>query len=315
NDTRRRSRGSAGTCDLVSVGARRGPSRRHYAGDRRLEVRELFRDSRRERRAIRRVDRGIGGVPGDPLRSLLDAHRDHQLAGGRDPRRTLVELSAAQARHERSADRNSARGDLLSPASRSPRVRVAARLHGGSLARRDRGRRRRRSGARAAGLSHRVRSAGVRALLPECDGRSGAQVVRHVRRRARVAAPLGRVRAVLFDWGDTLFHAPHAPEVISSYGAERGVKVTDAEARGLWDELWAAGNTPEEIAKGRDLSPDAHRRVWTALFARADRVAPGLSRALYERVMDPNSWVPFADTPRVLRALRDRGLRIGVVSN
>ena len=62
-----------------------------------------------------------------------------------------------------------------------------------------------------------------------------------------------RVRAVLFDWGDTLFHAPHAPEVISSYAAERGVKVTDAEARGLWDELWAAGKTPEEIAKGRDL--------------------------------------------------------------
>ena len=91
--------------------------------------------------------------------------------------------------------------------------------------------------------------------------------------------------------------------------------LTDAEARGLWDELWAAGKTPEEIAKGRDLSPDAHRRVWTALFARADRVAPGLSRALYERVMDPNSWVPFADTPRVLRALRERGLRIGVVSN
>ena len=141
-------------------------------------------------------------------------------------------------------------------------------------------------------------------------------MVRDVRSRARVASQVRpRVRAVLFDWGDTLFHAPHAPEVISSYAAERGVKVTDAEARGLWDELWAAGKTPEEIAKGRDLSPDAHRRVWTALFARADRVAPGLSRALYERVMDPNSWVPFADTPRVLRALRERGLRIGVVSN
>jgi HAD superfamily hydrolase (TIGR01509 family) len=124
-----------------------------------------------------------------------------------------------------------------------------------------------------------------------------------------------RIRAVLFDWGDTLFHAPHAPEVIVAYAAQRGVGVSDAEARQLWEELWIAGKTPEEIAKGRDLSPEAHERVWSDLFSRADRVAPGLGRALYERVMDPNSWVPFADTASVLRTLHDRGLRIGVVSN
>jgi len=124
-----------------------------------------------------------------------------------------------------------------------------------------------------------------------------------------------RLRAVLFDWGDTLFHAPHAPEVILSFAERTGVPMTIGLARGIWDELWAAGKTPEEIAKGRDLSPEAHRRVWMELFARADRVAPGLSRALYERVMDPHSWVPYADTPATLRAVRDRGLRVGVVSN
>ena len=130
-----------------------------------------------------------------------------------------------------------------------------------------------------------------------------------------MAAPLGRVRAVLFDWGDTLFHAPHAPEVIVSAAREAGVGVSEVDARGLWDEIWTAGKTPEEIGKGRDLSPEAHRRVWIDLFARADRVAPGLSHALYEQVMDPHSWVPYADTRPVLRELRARGLRIGVVSN
>jgi putative hydrolase of the HAD superfamily len=130
-----------------------------------------------------------------------------------------------------------------------------------------------------------------------------------------VAAAVAPVRAVLFDWGDTLFHAPHAPEVIVSAAGESGVFVSDAEARRLWDELWTAGKTPEELAKGRDLSPEAHRRVWLELFARADRVAPGLSTALYERVMDPHSWVPYSDTAPVLRQLRERGLRIGVVSN
>jgi HAD superfamily hydrolase (TIGR01509 family) len=130
-----------------------------------------------------------------------------------------------------------------------------------------------------------------------------------------VVAPVGPVRAVLFDWGDTLFHAPHAPEVIVSAARDAGVRVSEVEARGLWEEIWTAGKTPEELAKGRDLSPEAHRRVWLDLFARADRVAPGLSSALYERVMDPHSWVPYADTAPVLRDLRARGLRIGVVSN
>jgi HAD superfamily hydrolase (TIGR01493 family) len=120
---------------------------------------------------------------------------------------------------------------------------------------------------------------------------------------------------VLFDWGDTLFHAPHAPEEIVAYARSSGVRLSDAQGRGLWDEIWAAGKTPEEIAKGRDLSIEAHRRVWIDLFTRLDSVAPGLSRALYERVMDPHSWVPYADTRATLEGVRRLGLRVGVVSN
>jgi HAD superfamily hydrolase (TIGR01509 family) len=123
------------------------------------------------------------------------------------------------------------------------------------------------------------------------------------------------VRAVLFDWGDTLFSSPDAARVIIEAAAARGVSVAEKDARDLWDEIWKAGKTPDELAKGRDLSPEAHREVWTALFARADRVAPGISDALYERVMDPARWIPYPDTAPTLRALRGRGLRIGVVSN
>ena len=83
----------------------------------------------------------------------------------------------------------------------------------------------------------------------------------------------------------------------------------------MWDEIWALGKTPEEIAKGRDLSMEAHRQVWVDLFSRYEGVVPGLSRALYERVMDPRSWVPYADTRATLEAVRRRGLKVGVVSN
>jgi len=123
------------------------------------------------------------------------------------------------------------------------------------------------------------------------------------------------LRAVLFDWGDTLFHAPHAPEVIVSFARSSGAQMSEARARDLWDEIWLVGKTPEEIAKARDLSMEAHRRGGTYLFGRLGRVVPGLSRALYERVMDPRSWVPYADTRTTLEAVRRRGLKVGVVSN
>ena len=130
-----------------------------------------------------------------------------------------------------------------------------------------------------------------------------------------MAAPVARIDAVLFDWGDTLFASPRPAPIIVAAARERGVAMDEREAQALWDWLWAAGKTPEEHAKGRDLSPDAHRAVWTALFARADPVVPGLSTVLYERVMDAARWTPYADTRPTLEALRVRGVRLGIVSN
>jgi HAD superfamily hydrolase (TIGR01509 family) len=123
------------------------------------------------------------------------------------------------------------------------------------------------------------------------------------------------IRGVLFDWGDTLFSPPDAGKVIVEVARQRGVRIEPVEARALWAELWEAGKEPEELAKGRDLSPDAHREVWTSLFERAHGRVPGIARDLYERVMDPNAWIPYPDTAPTLRALHERGTRVGVVSN
>ena len=120
---------------------------------------------------------------------------------------------------------------------------------------------------------------------------------------------------MLFDWGDTLFSPPDAGSVIVAAAKERGVPVDVEHARALWDELWEAGKMPEELAKGRDLSAAAHREIWTGLFERADSAVPGIATTLYERVMDPRAWIPYPDTEPTLRALRDRGIKIGIVSN
>ncbi len=120
---------------------------------------------------------------------------------------------------------------------------------------------------------------------------------------------------MLFDWGDTLFSPPDAASVIVTVAKERGSPIDLERARALWDELWEAGKMPEELAKGRDLSADAHREIWTGLFKRADPAVPGIATTLYERVMDPRAWIPYPDTAPTLRALRARGIKIGIVSN
>ena len=124
-----------------------------------------------------------------------------------------------------------------------------------------------------------------------------------------------RIDAVLFDWGDTLFESPHGPTVIREHAGERGIHMEEDAAQAMWDELWAQSKTSEEHAKGRDLDRAAHRTVWLDLFARKDHVIPGISGALYDRVMDPSIWRPYPDAAPTLRSLRDRGVKIAIVSN
>lgn len=128
-------------------------------------------------------------------------------------------------------------------------------------------------------------------------------------------APVDPIDAVLFDWGDTLFHPPDATRVVLEAARERGLTLDEGEARRIWVELWQAGKSPEEVGTDRDLSPERHRAVWVRLFSRADGRVPGLSVRLYDRVMDVRRWLPYEDVRATLEQLRARALRIGLVSN
>ncbi len=119
---------------------------------------------------------------------------------------------------------------------------------------------------------------------------------------------LAALRAVLFDFGNTLFYSPDGAAILVQAGVE------PATADQVWTEIWAAAGTPEEMAKGRDLSPENHRRMWMALFSRADVHVPGISERLYE-TMTPELWTPYPDALPVLRRLHRRGVPVGVVSN
>jgi HAD superfamily hydrolase (TIGR01549 family) len=85
----------------------------------------------------------------------------------------------------------------------------------------------------------------------------------------------------------------------------------------VWQRVLDRASTAEELAKGRDLSTDRHRTVWSALYTGAgcEELAAGLSDRLYELTVAAESWEAFPDTVPVLEAVRARGLRVGVVSD
>ena len=130
---------------------------------------------------------------------------------------------------------------------------------------------------------------------------------------------MSEFEAVLFDAGDTLIRLSGSGEKLLHRAATAlGVDPLDpAEVTRVWRRVLDRSSTAEEMAKGRDLSNDRHHDVWTALYEQAgcEGLAPGLSEQLYALTVSAGSWEAFPDTVPTLKALHDRGVRIGVVSD
>ncbi|KUM79157.1 HAD family hydrolase [Streptomyces curacoi] len=136
---------------------------------------------------------------------------------------------------------------------------------------------------------------------------------------AEMAAPVPPVRALLFDFSNTIFQMIGLESWLRRVGAAAGrLAVLDepgavAEISG---QLRAASLLPSVVAlqEGRDLSAEQHRRAMRGWWERVDFLR-GAEEAAYRELTAPDAWVPYPDTEPVLRALRERGLRIGVVSD
>jgi putative hydrolase of the HAD superfamily len=128
----------------------------------------------------------------------------------------------------------------------------------------------------------------------------------------RSAAP----RIVFFDVGDTLLRAhPSWAAVYAGALAEHGIRVdSDALAAALAAEPWAATSQFEaseaaayEAIKafdGRVLARLGHHDLPDAVF-----------RSLDAAFLRPKSWHVFPDVVPGLRALREAGIRTGIISN
>jgi HAD superfamily hydrolase (TIGR01509 family) len=148
------------------------------------------------------------------------------------------------------------------------------------------------------------------------------------RARRPVGSPRRPADAVLFDFHGTLAQVEDPITWVVAAAADRGVTLERGRATALADRLVAAGRAggpaprrvPPQLAEAwadRDLSPPAHRAAFTGLAATVDGLdgVDGLAEALYDRVLRPEGWSPYADTGATLRALSAAGVPVAVVSN
>jgi HAD superfamily hydrolase (TIGR01509 family) len=129
-----------------------------------------------------------------------------------------------------------------------------------------------------------------------------------------LAEPVPPVEAVLFDFANTIFHMIEIDEWLRRIAADTGQP--DLDVTGAAAQLADAYTRPEIRAAqaDRDLSPANHRRSMYAWFAGVDALR-GLEDVAYARMIADDSWVPYPDTEPVLRALDERGIPVGVVSD
>lgn len=135
--------------------------------------------------------------------------------------------------------------------------------------------------------------------------------------------PSVRCGAVVLDVGGTLIECrPTPPEIYAHVLSRFGPAVTAAEVepayRGVWQELTQLhplGSDRYHLLKGgewawwgeflrRVLSTLAHPAPWEPVLAE-----------LFEAFSDPSLWRTFPEVFEVLEGLRQRNLRLGVVSN
>ncbi len=123
------------------------------------------------------------------------------------------------------------------------------------------------------------------------------------------------IRGVLFDFGHTLFETGSSVQFIVDWSASAGHSIAADDALSLWEAAGVASRSADEIAKGRDRSTELHYRCWTDLWAPLEARCPGLADALHRYESSPEGWQPYSDTGAVLRAVRERGLGVAVVSD
>jgi HAD superfamily hydrolase (TIGR01509 family) len=126
---------------------------------------------------------------------------------------------------------------------------------------------------------------------------------------------------VVFDFHHTLAHAGDPTVWLSEAWSDLGRDGDPASALGperyevavaFLDQLWERAREVDPESE-RDLDPDRHREVFDRTIAEAPGIDLELADALY--AIMHRQWDVYDDVLPVLEALRDKGVRVAMLSN
>lgn len=129
------------------------------------------------------------------------------------------------------------------------------------------------------------------------------------------------IRGVVFDFHHTLAHAGDPAAWLRAGWRELGREgeprevlgaATFDETAAFLDRLWEHARDIDPDSR-RDLDPRQHREVFDRLIAAAPGIDAELADALYASMH--LQWDGYEDTVPVLQALREKGVRVVMLSN
>lgn len=131
------------------------------------------------------------------------------------------------------------------------------------------------------------------------------------------------IQAVTFDVTHTLIHSPRLGEIYAEVlGRHGGPPVTPAEAARLVRVVWQELACLAEPGSDRFTAhPDGARGWWRRFVGRLGEyvggppVSPFAAAELFHRFGQAEAWEVYPDVLPALAVLRQRGLRLAVVSN
>src|SRR5213593_1477681 len=131
------------------------------------------------------------------------------------------------------------------------------------------------------------------------------------------------LKAVFFDVGGTLIAPrPSFPDIYSRVLVPLGIRVAAGDFQRAARETW--GEFDALVGRGRDRYSHfegGEREYWSRFVRRVlERVsqaekAEEAAEILNETFSDPGVWSVFPEVRSTLRALHERGLRLGIISN
>lgn len=136
--------------------------------------------------------------------------------------------------------------------------------------------------------------------------------------------------AVLFDFAGTLLVPRPARELLTGAALRARIELSGSELEDLAAAYLAAGvpgapypaRVPDhlsELYERRDLTEDNHRQAYVGLFEMVPHprreLLETLPPAVYEEILRPEGWAPYADAVETVEAIAARGLPVGLISN